>query len=50
MDKRLDALRKETKRLGIELDDIPESEKTIDRLKQEANTLHNEIDTELNGE
>lgn len=50
MDKRLDALRKEAKRLGVEINDLPESEKTFERLKNEANILHNGIDTSLNGE
>ena len=50
MDKRLDRLRKEAINLGIEIEDVPESQKTIDRLTYEANVLHNQIDTKLDGE
>ncbi len=46
---RLDALRKEAKEHGIDLEDAPESEKTIKRLKNEANVLHDKLDGQLNG-
>ncbi len=49
MDVRLDDLRKEAKKLGIEIEDVPESQKTIDRLKYEANVLHDKLDGQLNG-
>jgi uncharacterized protein involved in exopolysaccharide biosynthesis len=47
MEIRLDALQKKAKELGVEIEDAPESEKTINRLRQEANALHNHIDNEL---
>ena len=46
---RLDCLRKEAKALGVEVDDLPESEKTIERLKNEANVLHDNINNNLDG-
>ena len=50
MEIRLDALRKEATGLGVEVDDLPESEKTIVRLKNEAVNLHNKVDDKLDGE
>ena len=50
MEIRLDRLRKEAKSLGVEIEDLPESEKTIERLKNEANVLHGNIDNKLDGE
>ena len=49
MEIRLNALRKEAERLGIELEDLPESEKTIVRLKDEAMNLHKHVDDKLDG-
>ena len=49
MEIRLDDLRKESKNLGVELTDEPESAKTIERLKNEANVLHDKIDGQLDG-
>lgn len=49
MDIRLDALRKEAEKLGIKIEDLPELEKTIKRLKNEANVLHDKLDGQLNG-
>lgn len=50
MEIRLDRLRKEAEKLGIELEDIPPSEKTIERLKNEANVLHDKVNGRLDGE
>lgn len=50
MDIRLDALRKEAKKLGVEIEDLPESGKTITRLKDEANVLHDGVNGNLDGE
>ena len=46
---RLDALCKEAKKHGVKLEDAPESEKTIKRLKFEANVLHDKLDGQLDG-
>lgn len=50
MEIRLDALRKEAKKLGVEAEDLPESEKTINRLKKEANVLHDNVDGKIDGD
>jgi len=34
----------------VDIEDLLESEKTIKRLKKEANVLHNKIDKNLDGE
>lgn len=47
MEIRLDGLRKEAKILGVEIEDLPESEKTITRLKVESNILHDKVDEKL---
>ena len=49
MELRLDALCKKAKELGVEPEDLPESEKTIKRLKYEANVLHDKVDGQLDG-
>ena len=49
MEIRLSDLGKEAKNLGVELTDEPESENTIDRLKNEANVLHDKLNGQLDG-
>ena len=51
MDIRLSDLRKEASELGIDTKelntDFAESDKTLDRIKAEANALHDNVDNEL---
>ena len=49
METHLDTLRKRAEKLGIKLEDIQPSEKTIKRLKNEANVLHDKLDGTLDG-
>ena len=50
MDIRLSDLRKEAELLSIDLEDLPESEKTLCRLRREVNDLYNKVDKKLDGE
>lgn len=49
MDIRLNTLTNKAKKLGVEIEDLPESKKTIKRLKYEANVLHDKVDGQLDG-
>jgi len=49
MEIRLDSLCKKAKSLGVEPEDLPESEKTIKRLKNDINRLHDKVDKKLDG-
>ena len=50
MELRLSDFAKEAHLLGVDIEDLPEAEKTIKRLKKEANILHDKVNNKLDGE
>jgi len=52
MEIKLDTLFKQAKAFGVDVDleDLLESEKTINRLKNETNVLHDKVNGNLDGE
>lgn len=50
MDIRMNTLREEAKKLGVNISDLEESEKTLCRQRKEANELYNCLDNKLDGE
>ena len=50
MDIRMNTLREEAKKLGVNISDLEESEKTLCQQRKEANEVYNCLDKKLDGE